>query len=231
MNDDTSAGGGEGGFDDPTAPSWSSPPQAGQTQPVPAGDPTRPIGVEPAAAAEPPVTPPSPYAAPQPPAQAPAAPDPWAGQQPSSGPPPYPPQPTQQPYGEQPYGQPAYGQTPYGQQPYGQVDYGQSPYAPSPYGSPFPTQPQQNNTALALTITSAVATVLCCLVCLPALIFGIVALSKQSTDPQASLRMTRYGWIALGITAALGVLIVLGFFALGLSGVFDDSGTYDYDGL
>ena len=33
----------------------------------------------------------------------------------------------------------------------------------------------------------------------PALIFGIVGLSKQSTDPEGSARMTRYGWIAFGV--------------------------------
>ena len=85
--------------------------------------------------------------------------------------------------------------------------------------------------ALTLTIVSAVATVMCCLLCLPALIFGIVALSKQSTDPQASARMTRYGWIALGICVALAVLLVVVFVALGVFGAFDASTSYDYERL
>ena len=58
-----------------------------------------------------------------------------------------------------------------------------------------------------------------------------MALSKQSTDPQASARMTRYGWIALGICVALAVLLVVVFVALGVFGAFDASTSYDYEGL
>ena len=136
------------------------------------------------------------------------------------------------PYGQPPYGQPPqaapYGQPPYGQTPYGQNPYGQSPYPPPPvpYGAP-----QQNKGALTLTIVSGVATVMCCLLCLPALIFGIVALTKQSTDPQGSARMTRYGWIAFGICVALAVLLVVVFVALRAFGAFDASTSYDYEGL
>ena len=170
-------------------------------------DPTQPIP-----SSQPPVTPPSPY----------AAPEPYVAPQP----------PAAAPYGQPPYGQAPYGQAPYGrpvrQAPYGQPPYGQSPYPPPPvpYGAP-----QQNNGALTLTIVSAVATVMCCLLCLPSLIFGIVALSKQSTDPQASARMTRYGWIALGICVALAVVLVVVFVALGVFGAFDASTSYDYEGL
>jgi hypothetical protein len=170
-------------------------------------DPTQPIP-----SPQPPVTPPSPY----------AAPEPYVAPQP----------PVAAPYGEPPYGQAPYGQPPYGQPPqaapYGQPPYGQNPYPPPPvpYGAP-----QQNNGALTLTIVSAVATVMCCLLCLPSLIFGIVALSKQSTDPQASARMTRYGWIALGICVALAVVLVVVVVALGVFGAFDASTSYDYEGL
>ena len=204
MDDSTEQGGSGGGFEDPTAPTWATP------------DPTQPIP-----SPQPPVTPPSPYAAPEPYV---APPPPQAapyGQAPYG----QPPQPG--PYGQPPYGQPPQP-APYGQPPYGQNPYGQSPYPPPPvpYGAP-----QQNNGALTLTIVSAVATVMCCLLCLPALIFGIVALSKQSTDPQASARMTRYGWIALGVCVALAVLLVVVFVALGVFGAFDASTSYDYEGL
>ncbi len=140
--------------------------------------------------------------------------------------------PTASPYGQAPYGQAPYGQAPYGQAPYGQTPYGQaygqSPYPPPPvpYGAP-----QQNSGALTLTIVSAIATVTCCLLCAPSLIFGIVALSKQSTDPQASARMTRYGWIAFGISLAIGVVLAVAFVAFGSIGAFDGSTTSDYEGL
>ena len=72
---------------------------------------------------------------------------------------------------------------------------------------------------------------MCCLLCAPALIFGIVALSKQSTDPLGSARMTRYGWIALGVTVLLAILLVVAFFAFGMAGAFDSGSSYDYEGL
>lgn len=209
MNDSTEQGGTGEGFQDPTAPTWGTPEP---TQPIPSP--------------EPPVTPPSPYAAPAPyaapqPPELPAAPAPYGQppyEQPSYG---------QAPYGQPPYGQAPYGQAPYGQTPYGQA-YGQSPYPPPPvpYGAP-----QQNSGALTLTIVSAIATVTCCLLCAPSLIFGIVALSKQSTDPQASARMTRYGWIAFGISLAIGVVLAVAFVAFGSIGAFEGSTTSDYEGL
>jgi hypothetical protein len=191
---------------DPTAPPWTPPEPAPPTQPIPT---------------EPPVAQPSPYAPP--------APDPY----PAAPPDPY----GQAPYGQMPYAQNPYGETPNLPQqadpaPYGQA-YSQSPYAPSPYGSPFaePPRPGASGSSLALTIVSAVATVLCCLFCLPSLILGIVALSRQSTDPASSARLTRYGWIGLGIALALSLLAIAGFIAVAASGGFDTGGTSDYEGL
>ncbi|MGL5816734.1 MAG: hypothetical protein ACRCYR_04165, partial [Phycicoccus sp.] len=84
-----------------------------------------------------------------------------------------------------------------------------------------------NGSALAVTITSGVLLVLCCGVyAIPAGIFGIVGLTRQSTDPEGATRMARYGWIALGIGVAVAVLFFVGFFALGLAGELD-SNTYD----
>ena len=84
--------------------------------------------------------------------------------------------------------------------------------------------------AIALTITAGVLSVLCCsLLTLPALILGIVGLSKQSTDPEGSARMTRYGWIAFGVGLLVSILAIIGFFALGAGGYFDDPGPYDGD--
>lgn len=196
------------GFPDPTAPTWAS------------SDPTQPIPATP-----PPVTPPSPYAAP--PAGPPVAPP--AGAAPAG---PYPQPPYGQPgygqpeYTQQPYAQPQYAPQPYGQQPYGQPPYGQPTYGYPPYGAP----PERNNGAVVLTIVAAVATAMCCLLFTPSLVFGIVALTKQSTDPVGSARLTRYGWIAGAITLGLGILAVILFFALGAFSSIGGSTSYEFDG-
>lgn len=134
-------------------------------------------------------------------------------------------------YGSQPnpYGQPA---SSYGQQP---APYGAPPvYAqPQPgYGpSPYTAAPSTNGSALALTIISAIGAVSCCLFTTPSLIFGIVALTKQSSDPAQSAKMAKYGWIAFGISVALAVVAVIGLIAAGSAGWFDGGGysEYDYD--
>ena len=193
---------------DPTAPSdagWSAPaPESPSSDPAPD-------------APAPQVAQPSPYEAP--PASAEAPPSPYDTQQ-LAQPPVYGSQPT-------PYGQPA---SPYGQQPdpygappaYGQPQPG---YGPGPYAA----APQTNGSALALTIISAIGALSCCLITLPSLIFGIIALSKQSSDPVQSAKMAKYGWIAFGICVALAVLAAIGFFAAGSAGWFDDGGYSDYE--
>ena len=194
---------------DPASTAWDPPPSPDYVPPV-AGPPV-PYGVFPG------------YGQPQLP-----------GPPPVGGPPP--------PYGVFPgYGQPlppgpppAFGQPPpYGQPPaYGSQPpaYGsQPPYAAGPYAAPGAFEaPKQNVSAIVLTITAGVLSVLCCsLLTLPALIFGIVGLSKQSTDPEGSARMTRYGWIAFGVGLLVSILAIIGFFALGAGGYLDDSGPYD----
>jgi hypothetical protein len=210
MTDGTDPGTGSGTFPDPTAPSW------------PASEPTRPIP-----STEPPVAPPSPYTAP------PATADPWAGS-PATAPAPYlppsypPPAPDPAAGYPQPattYGQPAYDQPAHGQPAYGQPTY-PPPYGYPPYGAP----PQSNSAALVLTIVAAVATAMCCLLFTPSLVLGIVALSKQSTDPVASARLTRYGWIAGGVTIALGILAVVLLVAAGAFGSLGGSSSYEFDG-
>jgi hypothetical protein len=197
---------------DPTAP-WSEPP------------------------ADPPATD-APLASPSPPATSPdAGSAPWDAdltpQHPSA--------PAGSP-SEQPYGQEQYGQQPYApqypeQQTYAQQypdhqqhpgsapsPYAPSPYAPAPYAAPgtHGQPPRTNRNALVLTVISAITTVSCCLLTAPALILGIVALTRQSTDPESSARMTRYGWIAFAVAAALGV-VAAGFFLLLGLGTFEGS--------
>ena len=214
------------GYRDPTAPPldaasppWEPPPSTGG--PVDTGEPPA-DGHEPASG-------PYPHAQ-QPP--------PGYGQQPAySQQDPYGQQPPPPGYGQQyPYGQqppPGYGQqNPYGQQPppgYGQQPaYGQPPpyVAPGTYGPPA----QSNASALTLTIISGVATLLgCTIFTAPALIFGIVALTKQTNDPAGSARMARNGWIAFGIAMALALLAVVAFVGVGAAGWLDDSGSYEYE--
>ena len=115
--------------------------------------------------------------------------------------PPAPPQPG-------PYGQPQPGQ-PYptaGQQ---YPAYGQSPYAT---GSP------SNTSAVILTIVSALTTLSTCVIGIPSLVLGIMALTSNSTDPQGSRKRSRTGWIVLAINA--GVVVVLGILAVILILVF-----------
>jgi hypothetical protein len=103
-------------------------------------------------------------------------------------------------------------------------------YAPWPHAAPGTYGvPQRNGSALALTITSGVLSVFCCSVLtLPALVLGIVALTKQSTDPAGSARWARYGWIAFGV-GILVTLAVLGtLLALDVGGAFDDPGYEGY---
>lgn len=101
---------------------------------------------------------------------------------------------------------------------------GQWQAPPAAYGAPAP----QNTSALVLTILSGIVTVSCCIPGIAPLILGIMALTKQSTDPEASRRLTKWGWIAFGIGLALVVLGGIAFIALGTAGVFDD-GSYGSD--
>ena len=223
---------------DPTAPPYddgSGPAPAPPTTELPqaTSDPAAPqpdAGGAPAAPEPPPAeqpwTPPPAYGRPGGYGEQPAYQDPYAqqpyGQQPYAQPP-YGQQAA--PYGQDPYGQQAYGQPQYGQQGYGQppVPYGQPPYAaPGTYGQPSRT----NGSALALTIISGLATVSCCLLSAPALIFGIIALTKQTNDPEGSARMARYGWIAFAAGFALSLLAIGIFFVFGAAGAFDDDGRY-----
>ncbi|MEO5608697.1 MAG: hypothetical protein ABIQ61_06450, partial [Ornithinibacter sp.] len=211
MSSTDDGGQGQDPFNDPTAPA----PEAPLTPPYAGG---------PAAGAEPP----SPYPT-QPPAQ---------GQQPYGEPPAY----GQQPYGQTqppPYGQQPYGQTqppPYGQQPYSQTQ--PPPYGQQPYGSPIPGPyapgpgaygvEQRNASALTLTILSAIS-ILCCggIFSIPALVFGIIALTKQTTDPSESRRMTKFGWIAFAVGVAILVVVAGIVIAIAVAGGFDTSSTYE----
>jgi len=222
-------------YRDPTGASW--------TQPVPPPPPA-PEPAAPAAAEPPPPPPPYPGAVPPPPA--------YPGTSPYPEAPAYPTQeqlqqqlqqqypPAQPPtsYGQDAPGAPAaygapapqpYGAAGYGQQPYGQQAYGQ---APPGYGYPPPGvvnygQSTTNGSAIALTIVSALAVFSCfgTLQGIVGLIFGIIGLSKQSSDPEGSRRITRTGWIVFGALVALSVV----GFIIWVAVVAARGGTYEYN--
>lgn len=219
----------QGEFRDPTAgPDWAAP-QPAQSPPTE----QIPQGPSPSEGADSPEVPPAPeaprYDAPY---QAPRSDsNPYSGSstQPTNPyaatPPPPPadpyaaPQPAYDPYAAtgapaQQGGYPAYNAP------------GQWQAPPAAYGAP----PAQNTSALVLTILSGIATVTCCLPMIVSLIMGIVALTRNSTDPEGSRRMTKWGWIAFGICLTLSVIAIGVVIALGVSGAFDDGGySSNYD--
>jgi hypothetical protein len=160
-------------------------------------DPTEPVWASPTAPIPAPQTPlGTPTHGQQPPANPPLA--------PPSSPPlsnPYAQQPPAQPYGQHAdqYAQPWPGQ----QYP----AYGQQSYTTGP---PTPT----NTSALVLTILSALS--LCNFLTVASLVLGILALTKSSTDPQGSRRLTRIGWIVFAVVWVLVIMGVIGAILLGV---------------
>ena len=218
---------------DPTAPLWS--------------DPTAPMSQEPAGGSTPeppplPSTPPAPTG-PTPPPVAPPAPSsspayPYGGQpaQPASPyaspqtpgqPSPYPPQqggyPQQPPYPPQQGGYPQQG---YGQQQYW-AQHGAQPGTPAYYQNPAGVAPT-NTSAIVLTIVSAIATLSTCVIGIPSVIIGIMALTSNSTDPAGSRRKARTGWIVFGVNA--GVVILLAAALITLAIVSGNNSSNQFDG-
>ena len=72
---------------------------------------------------------------------------------------------------------------------------------------------------------------MCCNVLgIPALILGIVGLTKQSTDPAGAAKLARYGWIAFAVSVAIAVIGVVIFMAIGMSGGFDGGSSSEFEG-
>jgi hypothetical protein len=180
-------------FSDPTAPVWADP-----TAPIPEW-PTPPSASHPQD--DQPTATPSGPANPQPtPPVAPPVSNPYA-QQPAQ---PYGQQQPAQPYGQQQPPQP-YGQ----QQPGPQYPaYGQQPYATGPHT-------ETNGSAIVLTILSGVIMLSTCfLVGIPSLIFGIMALTSNSTDPDGSRKKAKTGWIIFAVN--FGIVVLLAIVGFGL---------------
>ncbi|MFW5471451.1 DUF4190 domain-containing protein [Knoellia sp. CPCC 206435] len=183
-----------------------------------------PQGFDPTGAPPVPPVPPTPgYDAPY---QAPRSPgDPYAGSsaQPTS---PYAAPPPPPPYDPYAAPQPPYdpyaatgGQAQQGAHPaYSAPGQWQAP--PAAYGAPAP----QNTSAIVLTVLSGIVTLSCCVPGIVPLILGIMALSKQSTDPAGSRSLTKWGWVAFAVGMALVVIGVVSFIALGAAGVWSETG-------
>ena len=56
------------------------------------------------------------------------------------------------------------------------------------------------------------------------LVFGVIALAKQSSDPEGSRRISRIGWIVFGV---LVVLAVIGAIIAVAIGVANDTTSFD----
>jgi hypothetical protein len=136
-------------------------------------------------------------------------PEPLPGGIPPAPPQPHypPPQQPPPPYGQPPYGQPPYGQPGYYPQPPG---YGTPPYGGYPQPTPTP------GSSIALVVVSGILT-LSCLFGIPSLVIGIVALTKVSTNIEETRRLTRIGWITLGVFGAIAIVAVVGLMAVAIS--------------
>ena len=172
-------------------------------------DPTAPVWADPTASIPAPPAPPG-AAYPQ-------------GQQPAAAqatPPPAPP--ASNPYAQQPPA-PSYGEQ-YPAQPYGQQypAYGQQYYATGAPSAP------SNTSAIILTIVSGLATVTTCVIGIPSLIFGIMALTSNTTDPVGSRKKAKTGWIIFAVNVGVLILLIVGAIALfvvsGTSSTTFDSG-------
>ncbi|NYF97847.1 hypothetical protein [Janibacter cremeus] len=94
-----------------------------------------------------------------------------------------------------------------GQVPPGSMPPGQMP-GPGQYGNPTPT----NTSAVVLSVISGVLTLsgICCLVGLIPLIFGILGLTQNASDPEHAKKMTRIGWITLVLLSLVVLVAIIG---------------------
>jgi len=52
---------------------------------------------------------------------------------------------------------------------------------------------------------------------IPGLVMGIMGITKHSTDPAGSARITKIGWIVFGALLALSILAFVGLLVAGFS--------------
>lgn len=91
----------------------------------------------------------------------------------------------------------------------------QGPYGPpQPPPSPYAPTPPPNTSAIVLTIFAGLALMsgYCCYIGIPSLVFGILGITQQSSDPESAARMTRIGWICFASLTLLTLVGLGGFF-------------------
>ena len=123
------------------------------------------------------------------------------------------------PYAQQPPAQP-YGQPQPGQQ---YPAYSQQPYATGPHTEP-------NASAIVLTILSGIVMLSTCFIIgIPSLIFGIMALTSNSTDPVRSRKKAKTGWIVFAVNFGVVVLLAVAGFAILIATGNDLGSSYDFN--
>lgn len=80
-------------------------------------------------------------------------------------------------------------------------------YVPPPLIYPPPTPP--NSSAIVLTVLSGltILTGYCCIIGIGPLVFGILGITQQVSDPEGAARMTKIGW---ALFAGMTLLVILG---------------------
>ncbi|WP_198653753.1 hypothetical protein [Actinocorallia populi] len=94
------------------------------------------------------------------------------------------------------------------------------------YGQYPPPPPASNGPAVAALIANILLTITCCgLLAVPGIVTAAVAMSRVNTDPVSAKNLTNWSWVIFGLAVLVGVVLLVLFFALGLSGELDETGT------
>jgi hypothetical protein len=82
----------------------------------------------------------------------------------------------------------------------------------APYGSRG-----SNGSAIALVVVAGISTFFGCIFSIPAVILGIIALTKHNDSPAEAAKFTRWGWIAwvlaIALALVIGVIVGLAFWS------------------
>ena len=103
------------------------------------------------------------------------------------------------------------------------------PGHPHQYGGqygPFipPPPPASNGAALAALIANILLTITCCgLLAVPGIVTAAIAMNRVHTDPVSAKNLTMWSWVIFGAAVLVGIVLFVLFFALGVSGSFEDS--------
>ncbi|MDS1269197.1 DUF4190 domain-containing protein [Lipingzhangella sp. LS1_29] len=98
------------------------------------------------------------------------------------------------------------------------------------YGVPSgPTEPPASKgNAIGALVANVVGLVMCCLVALPGLVLGIIALVTAESNPQTSRVCAIIAWVLFGLALIIGIvwLFLFGLPAMYLPAMYEE--TYYY---